>query len=290
MRFCSLREAWESALELKRRPNGPGSEDPIANKRRKTDLNEDGGDPTVTTSVEFTPEDPPSETPTEVAPPTSPKTVITTEPNQFGLYRQYATAPRMDPESHEITDLPVNTNLPISRPASTQETTSEGSDSEAMFYHPFPNATVYRLLDWFYGSSSTKTIADLDRLVHNLACLDGPSIPHHAFSAVDGWRESSVKINVPNVKHRYESESAALEFEITGVHYRPLIEIIKAVCEGPGTQNYHWVPYKLFQRSHRGDVRVYTDIFNSDAMLEEHNRIQALPADPKDDDPEMRGP
>ncbi|KAI0296897.1 hypothetical protein BC826DRAFT_1103689 [Russula brevipes] len=199
MRFCSLREAWESALELKRRPNGPGSEDPIANKRRKTDLNKDGGDPTVTTSVEFTPEDPPSETPTEVAPPTSvsrsgrtrrapralmdflphslvglashlhpvlpapqptgtvppvrspspepiavlpepqPETVITTEPNQFGLYRQYATAPRMDPESHEITDLPVNTNLPISRPASTQETTSEGSDSEA-------NSTIHSLI------------------------------------------------------------------------------------------------------------------------------------------------
>ena len=32
-------------------------------------------------------------------------------------------------------------------------------------YHPFLNATVYRLMSWFYSGSNQKSVAELDRLV-----------------------------------------------------------------------------------------------------------------------------
>ncbi len=240
----------------------------------------------------------PSPAPTDV--PYQPHdTLITTEPNRFGLYREYTTRPRRDPESCEM---PANSIEPA-EPISLVPTTTQDMHAEPNFYDPFPNPTTYRLLDWFFRGSSTKSVADLDRLVkdvllspdfntdhlqgfrssNEIARVDSHDAPHLSFSAADGWRETSVKINVPNSKHIHTSESAAPEFEIHGVHYRPLLEIIKSICQGTRTQNYHWVPHKLFHHTARGDVRVYSDIYNSDAMLEEHARVSALPRDPTDD-------
>ena len=53
-------------------------------------------------------------------------------------------------------------------------------------------------------------------------------------------------------------------------------------------QRYHWLPFKLFRkRATPSDPdappeRLYTDIYNSDAMLEEHKAIQALDRNPDD--------
>jgi hypothetical protein len=359
MRFCSQLDAWESALKLKRRPDSDSDrEGPNANKKLKTVLTEDDGDPTGMPSLGVTPEDLP-EAPAESAPLTSvsrsgrtqrapralkdflphslvglashlrpvipapksiippvrmpsespepsampsdppPDTVITTVPNRFGLYREYTTRPRRDPEGCEI---PVDLIDPAEPPSIAPITTPE-IHAEGNYYDPFPNSTIYRLLDWYHQGSSMKTLADLDRLVKNvilspdfdahhlrgfrsskeITCIDTHDAPGLSFSTADGWKETSVIVNVPNAKHRHPSESAALEFKIAGVHYRPLLEIIKSICQGMRTQNYHWVPHKLFHHTAQGDVHVYSDIYNLDAMLEEHARLRALPCNPEDD-------
>jgi hypothetical protein len=39
-------------------------------------------------------------------------------------------------------------------------------------YHPFLNATVCRLMNWFYSGSNQKSIAELDRLVKEVLVQD----------------------------------------------------------------------------------------------------------------------
>jgi hypothetical protein len=177
--------------------------------------------------------------------------------------------------------------------------------TDTAFFHPFHNPTVFRLLQWFYSGSGTKSKADLDSLVRNvilaedfnpedvehfsadreLARLDEYGDIGSPFLADDGWKEGTVKIRVPNAKSKYVSESVAPEFDVGGVYYRPLLEIIRGAYQRPDVKKYHWVPFKLFHQSSRAHtpVRVYTDIYNSDAMLEEDAKIHALPRDPHDD-------
>jgi hypothetical protein len=119
-------------------------------------------------------------------------------------------------------------------------------------------------------------------IAREMARLDAYGATDSPFSADDGWKDGSVKIRVPNAKSRHASESAAPEFQVSGIHYRPLLEVIKSAFQRPDVQGYHWVPFKWFHRSSEGQDRVYSEIYNSDAMLEEDAKIQALPRNPED--------
>jgi hypothetical protein len=83
-----------------------------------------------------------------------------------------------------------------------------------LFYCPFENSSVYRLVNWFYHVLQAKSVADLDTLVHDvilakdfdpehfrnfstaqeMAQLDAYSATDAPFSANDNWKEGSVKI------------------------------------------------------------------------------------------------
>lgn len=230
-----------------------------------------------------------------------PEPIITTEPNGFGLYRQYTRRPRGDPDEDVTLENLTNT--------STRDSDITGTTDKRLFetgsslFYPFPNSTSYRLVDWFYRASGMKSLADLDALVRNvilardfdaedlrtfnasreMARLDTYGATNSPFSAEDGWKEGSVTIRLPNVGSKHASESAAPEFKVDGVYYRSLLEVLKSVCLGPGANKFNWVPYKLFHQSPDARVRVYGDIFTADAMLEEDAKIQALPRSPADD-------
>ena len=171
------------------------------------------------------------------------------------------------------------------------------------WYHPFSNVTMFRYIHWYLGVSRALSEVDLDRLAseviladdfnrddfrnfsaaRELARLDRYGATDLPFAAADGWKKGSVTLNVPNTKHQYTSESECPEFHVSGIHYCPLIEVIKAACRGPQTSKYHWIPFKLFHQSPTGPLRVYTDIYNSDAMLREDAKIKSLQRDLKDD-------
>jgi hypothetical protein len=176
------------------------------------------------------------------------------------------------------------------------------------FFHPFPNASVFRLMNWFYQASATKSMTDLDCLVHEvilaedfnpedlrnfritqeMACLDTYGATESLFSAEgnlkeSSWKEGSVKIRVPNAKSRYTSESMVPEFEVSGIYYCPLLEVIKSAFQRPEVQGYHWVPFKWFHQSSEGQECVYSDIYNSDAMLKKDAKIHTLLQNPEDE-------
>ena len=51
-------------------------------------------------------------------------------------------------------------------------TATETPYSSVDFFHPFPNATVFRYVNWYLGTSGTLLAADLDRLAHHVISLD----------------------------------------------------------------------------------------------------------------------
>ena len=108
-----------------------------------------------------------------------------------------------------------------------------------------------------------------------MARLDTYDSAESPFAAEDGWSKGSVTLQVPNAKFKYSSESEAPEFVVLGLYYRSLLEVLKSACLSPGAQKYHWIPHRLFQKSQEADICIYSEIYNSDAMLEEDAKIQA---------------
>lgn len=232
-------------------------------------------------------------------------TEFRTESNGFGLYRQYTRKPRNDPEDLLTLDDLVDDDMPKQHHSDTaaNETPHCSSSSTIEFFHPFLNATVFRVINWYLETSGTLSVAGLDRFAREvilsddfnredlrnfsaareLARLDKYGSSDVPFAAEDGWKKGSVTLHVPNTKCKHASESASPQFCVSGIQYRPLLELIKAACQSSQAKEYHWVPFKLVHQSPSADVRVYTDIYNSDAMLEEEAKIRALPPHPEDD-------
>ncbi|PCH39218.1 hypothetical protein WOLCODRAFT_86414 [Wolfiporia cocos MD-104 SS10] len=116
------------------------------------------------------------------------------------------------------------------------------------------------------------------------------------FSAADGWNKSSVTVRLPKEKEKWADESEAPQLEVPDVYHRSLLDIIKTVCRDPEASSYQWIPYKQFWRRPKNssdgtvdeesaevdDIRVYSELFNSDAMLLEYEKIRSQPLDPDD--------
>ena len=94
--------------------------------------------------------------------------------------------------------------------------------------------------------------------------------PGVALKTGGGWKEGSVSIRVPCTGVRQKEEEAP-EFVVSGILYRDVVEVITAELEDPDAfKNIHITPYKEWWRPGPAEepVRVYSEIYNSDAMLQ----------------------
>ena len=92
-------------------------------------------------------------------------------------------------------------------------------------------------------------------------------------------------LHLSKAKAKHASEAVSPQVQISGIYYRPLLEVIKAACQSSQAKKYHWVPFKLVHQSPTEDLRAYMDICNLDAMLEEDAKIRAIGQHP-DDNPD----
>ena len=227
--------------------------------------------------------------------------VFTTECDEFGLFREYRTFPTTDPEAEQVLDdlydIP-GAPAPPGRSSSWWNTIGVTFNAaQENIYHPFLNVTVFRLMNWFYNGSNQKSVGELNHLVHNVILQDDFDVNHlkdfsaarelrrldvpdeeAVFSAETGWKQSSVKVRLPVDKHK-TSESMAPTFEIPGVWHRDLLDVIQMAFQDSKAQFYHLVPFRLFWKPDPDSEpeRVVTDIYNSDAFLEEHEKLQQQP-------------
>jgi len=205
--------------------------------------------------------------------PTWPKT----DPDAFDLFRQYQnTFPTYDPENmtyfSQFCDAPTfdhgDSELVDEQPWYSGLGTFLGAANH-QYFTPFLNATTYRLMSWFYNSSSTKSLGDLDRLVNDVILADdfnrdelqefsaahevkhmdkGQADPLGSihFSAADGWHETSLEISIPCEKVKFASEDDAPRFRVEGLHYRKFTEVVKSAYGEVSAKSFHTRPFKLF--------------------------------------------
>ncbi|TBU55610.1 hypothetical protein BD310DRAFT_825501, partial [Dichomitus squalens] len=121
------------------------------------------------------------------------------------------------------------------------------------------------------------------------------------FSADDGWHQSSVEIPLPRTYAKYKSEAAAPKFTVPGVVHRRLLPLIKLAVQDPESHLkhiYHWLAHRRYwipppsssrstssQPNNPSPIRIYTDCYNSDAMLDAEAAIHKKPraaGDPAD--------
>ncbi|KAI0073998.1 hypothetical protein K474DRAFT_1602340, partial [Panus rudis PR-1116 ss-1] len=256
-------------------------------------------------------------------PPDAAPDVYETIPDKFGVYRQYTVCPQTDPT--EL--LPPNASVDIpgpSNPGRKQSTCAPRGfkscsetelDEPTNIFAPFENETQFRFAHWQCTGSTTKTVAEAQRLKNEvldhpsfnkddlkdfdvsraLAKLDEATLTDELFTADDGWYNGSVKIPVPMEKVENDSEADAIEFTVNNIYHRKLIEVVKEAFEDPSSESFHYIPFKEFWNTQTPSStpntpdpdneaeRMFSEIYNSDAMLEEDANLRAQPREPEDD-------
>jgi Plavaka transposase len=230
------------------------------------------------------------------APPDHSPTYIDTEPNDMGVYRSYTSWPILDPED----------SIGLAEVCDSAEFATGGSVPPSSSPHnstllnaPFANITVHRLMKFWFGEGTVKSINELDRLVNEILLQDDFSQDDlRGFNAArelqrldkhndiqditPGWTESSVKIRLPSDHVGKKGEIQSAEYETPVVFYRKLVDVLKEAFQDPTSQAFHFTPFKHFWQAFKDaqPVRFYGELYTADAMLEEHEKLMSSVREP----------
>lgn len=102
------------------------------------------------------------------------------------------------------------------------------------------------------------------------------------FLAADGWKTSNVTISVPlGLPKGEKSYPLSIDYTVPGVHHRSITDVIKRVLTtDPNVADFHLYPYREYVTQPKiGEkpLRVFDDVFSSDALLDEPTKLQAQP-------------
>ncbi|KAJ2935345.1 hypothetical protein H1R20_g1749, partial [Candolleomyces eurysporus] len=178
----------------------------------------------------------------------------------------------------------------------------ESSDEEGEYLHK--NRTFSLLAEWQFTGSNEKSNAEMDRLANNVfsdpnfdledarrfkAQRVANEIDKNQEKQKDRSRNSflgrSKEISVPIDVPSGSPTEPPRTFNIPGLHYRSLTDLIRAAFAHPLAAQFHFSPYKLFHQPESGErQRVYSEVYDSDAFIKEHddvqNRVKNPPEDP----------
>ncbi|KZT67493.1 hypothetical protein DAEQUDRAFT_673282, partial [Daedalea quercina L-15889] len=143
------------------------------------------------------------------------------------------------------------------------------------------------------------------RVTRELERLDSMDKPGDVFTSSDGWHEQSVKIAVPKEHTRFSSEAAAPMFEVQDVFVRKLTAVIQSAAEATDAFRFNWLPFRSYWRRRKQpplfapgssdsatdsevdnvlyeNIRMFSDVPDTDAMLEEDARLRTQARNPED--------
>ena len=237
-----------------------------------------------------------------------------TERDSYGVYREYANGkPSITPDQyHSIADISDSPYLSLNPSASAATSilglaflkVQQTITALKPFYAPFRNPTIYRLMDWFYNCSITKSLHDLNKLVKNvLLAPDYKQKDLEDFSAIkenevmdtykeasnsestnpspfefdDTWIKGSVEIPLPCDGVKQRSEADAPKF-VVEVYYRKLTEVIQAALSEPAAEKFHTFPFRAFwepdSNSNEAPERIYSELYTGDFWNDKYDEIR----------------
>jgi Plavaka transposase len=166
---------------------------------------------------------------------------------------------------------------------------------------PFANMSIFRLVQWMNSGGNQKSADEVNHLVNDVICAPDFDPTHlEGFSALqekrrldeaeansggpagmpfskDGWQELHVNLEIPTGLKNAEP----VPFSVHGLFRQSLIEVIKAAFSDEAAAKFHLTPFKHFWQSVTGrEVRVYDEVYTSDAWLVAHEKLQRQPAEP----------
>lgn len=241
---------------------------------------------------------------------------VDTIPDSFGMFKQYKDSlPPTSPDNtinlESLADAPtfaIPPN-PSTRPdptsiygQNTGRTNFIDPSSSQSWFSPFLNASICCLMKWFY-SSTTKTLSDLNRLVHEVILmpdfkvsdLQGFDAAHEAAHLDeskpegnsgspfqhDSWTEDFINIPLPppNPNAVPDANSPCPEVRIPNIWHCSLIDIIQSAFEDPQFTEFHikgftqmWNPPGC---SH--SEQIFGEVYTSEVFLEMEESIKPFP-------------
>ena len=90
--------------------------------------------------------------------------------------------------------------------------------------------------------------------------------------------------------HSHAKNQGCKDYTVQGFYHHSLVSIVREKISNPAhAAFFHYEPYELWWHPpHRNDnVKVYGELFNSTAFLEEHQRLQDSPPEPGCDLPRV---
>ncbi|PPQ84255.1 hypothetical protein CVT26_011861, partial [Gymnopilus dilepis] len=209
--------------------------------------------------------------------------------NSFKLLREYLYRPSFDPDSF----VPSEDLLDAGAGLTVEETTRASTPPPV-----HRNQTVELLMNWKDSGSLTKSDGEVDRLVKEVLLDPNFKVEElHGFSAarenrrndaadenspfLDSFQTADIEIEVPSGS----KDVPATKFTIPGLRFRKLTAVVRAAFSSSLGAKLHLSPFKLFRTSTDGEEeRVYSELYNSDAFIEEHDKVQRAPVPPDDPD------
>ncbi|KAJ7661178.1 hypothetical protein B0H17DRAFT_1212295 [Mycena rosella] len=197
----------------------------------------------------------------------------------FGLWRTYLHRRTYDPNSLISVD-----DLFNQFPPGLSEPTSPPVKKAA---HQSANASTSLLMRWQNNGQTTKSAGQLNALVHDVI-LD----PKFKIEELKSF-------NAEHAEKQTEQDTAEAfpllkDFQTASINITVpsgLMSVIKAVFADPLSHHFHFSLFRLFHkvRSTGAQVRVFSEVYNSEAFIKEHDNVRlrgALPPDNPDCKPE----
>ena len=156
------------------------------------------------------------------------------------------------------------------------------------------NESVEMLMNWKDSGTSTKSDAEVNRLVKDvlldsnfkLEDLQGFNVARENQRSdatekkspfFDSFQTADINIEVPSGITGVPPGT----FSVPGLLYRKLTAVIQAAFSSPLASHFHFSPFKLVHRSPSGEEeRVFSEVYNSDVFIEEHDNVQRAPLPP----------
>jgi hypothetical protein len=200
-----------------------------------------------------------SSTATTASGPGSPlRRIFATQKNKYGLFRKFfgpklpSHNPDEDVSLHDLSDIPEHSQ-------------SKSSDAKDRFY-PYPNASTFRLGDWYWNNGAQNSQSSFKKLVNIIA--DPEFSPADVRAAkwdqlneqlagedqeewMDtdaGWTHTPITIPVPYHPRRGVPSDGRgpRDYVVTDFYHRSLVSVIREkLSNKSATRHFHYEPYEL---------------------------------------------
>ena len=215
--------------------------------------------------------------------------------NRFQLLREYPYWPSHDPDAF----VPLEDLLDYHDIEGTDREANSSSVGDQPPW-PFPNMSIYRLMEWATTGSSQKSQIEVNRLANDVIgapdfnatdlagfnarreyrrfdLSDSPK-ENHPFLG-DGWHETSVNISIPTGKR--DPVGAGQTFTVSNLHRQSLLEVMKSALTDATARYFHFSPFKRIWKMSSGlEQRCFDEVYTSDAFLNANEKLQSQQNEP----------